>query len=73
MLVETASQCEGVFGGRMTGGGFGGSTVNLVRRDRVENFTKKITDEYRRQTNIEPAIYISNPADGVKEITIGNY
>ena len=73
LLVEIASQCEGVFGGRMTGGGFGGSTVNLVRRNSVGNFTKKISDEYRRQTNIEPAVYISNPADGVKELINGNY
>jgi len=73
LLVEIASQCQGVFGGRMTGGGFGGSTVNLLRRNSIGNFTKKITDEYRRQTNIEPAVYVSNPADGVKELVNGNY
>ena len=73
VLVEIASHCEGVLGGRMTGGGFGGSTVNLVRRESVENFTEKIRDEYRRQTNIEPAIYISGPADGARELVNGNY
>ena len=72
LLVEIASQCEGVLGGRMTGGGFGGSTVNLVRRQNVKNFTKRISDEYCRQTNVEPEIYISNPADGAKELVSGN-
>jgi galactokinase len=73
VLVEIASHCEGVLGGRMTGGGFGGSTVNLVRRESVKNFTEKIRDEYRRQTNIEPAIYVSGPADGARELVDGNY
>ncbi|CAN5705258.1 galactokinase [soil metagenome] len=73
LLVEIASQCEDVLGGRMTGGGFGGSTVNLVRRQSVENFTERISGEYRRQTNIEPAVYVSSPADGAKELVNGNF
>jgi galactokinase len=73
LLVKIASRSEGVLGGRMTGGGFGGSTVNLVRRPRVENFTERISDEYRQQTNIEPAVYVSSPADGAKELVNGNY
>lgn len=68
LLVEIASRCEGVLGGRMTGGGFGGSTVNLVRKENVGNFTKKISDEYRRQTDIEAAVYVSSPADGASEL-----
>jgi len=72
LLVEIASQCEGVLGGRMTGGGFGGSTVNLVQRGSVENFTKRISDEYRRLTNNETAVYVSNAADGAKELIDGN-
>ena len=72
LLVEIASQCEGVLGGRMTGGGFGGSTVNLVQRGSVENFTKRISDEYRRRTNNETAVYVSKAADGAKELIDGN-
>ena len=72
LLVEIASQCEGVLGGRMTGGGFGGSTVNLVQRGSVENFTKRISDQYRRRTNNETAVYVSNAADGAKELIDGN-
>ena len=73
LLVEISARCEGVLGGRMTGGGFGGSTVNLVRRQNVASFTERILDEYRGQTNIEPAVYVSNPADGAKELVNGNY
>jgi len=73
LLVEIASGCEGVLGARMTGGGFGGSTVNLVRKESVGMFTKRISDEYRRLTNIESAIYISSPADGAQELVDENY
>ena len=68
LLVEIAADCEGVFGARMTGGGFGGSTVNLVRREFLDEFTEKVSSEYRSKTQIETDIYVSNPADGAKEI-----
>lgn len=73
LLVKIASQCEGVLGGRMTGGGFGGSTVNLVLKSDTEAFLTKITKEYRQQTNIEPAVYVSNAAGGANELINGNY
>jgi len=68
LMVELAEKCEGVFGARMTGGGFGGCTVNLVHRDDVEAFTNFISNEYRARTAIQPDIYAVNPDDGVKEI-----
>ncbi len=70
VLVEIASGLAGVLGGRMTGGGFGGSTVNLVRKENVESFAATIKTEYRRQTNIEPAVYVSAAADGARELLI---
>lgn len=73
LLVDIASHCNGVLGGRMTGGGFGGSTVNLVRRKNVEDFIARISNEYRRHTKIEPSVYVSNPADGATELVDGNY
>ncbi len=73
LLVEIASGCEGVLGGRMTGGGFGGSTVNLVRKDLVEDFTEIISDRYVKETNVELSIYISDAADGAKELIDGNH
>lgn len=70
IMVEIASDCEGVLGARMTGGGFGGSTVNLVRREFLDEFKEKISVEYFRQTQIKPDIYVSGPADGASEILL---
>jgi galactokinase len=67
-MVEIAAACEGVFGARMTGGGFGGSTVNLVRRGDLKKFSEKITIEYERRFKLKPTIYISGAADGASEI-----
>ncbi|HSK72627.1 MAG TPA: galactokinase [Pyrinomonadaceae bacterium] len=69
LLVEIASKCEGVLGARMTGGGFGGSTVNLIERDGLDEAIEKISSEYYQQTNIEPTILISEASGGASEIT----
>ncbi len=68
-LVEIAGECPFVLGARMTGGGFGGSTVNLVPRARLAEFTEKISTEYKRRTNLEADVYVSGAADGASEIT----
>ncbi|MFN6964167.1 MAG: galactokinase [Pyrinomonadaceae bacterium] len=68
LLVEIASHLDGVLGARMTGGGFGGSTVNLVKREAVATFTAVIGREYRQQTKIEPTILVSAAAAGASEI-----
>ena len=68
ILVEIAGKSEGVLGARMTGGGFGGSTVNLVKRENLTVFTETITLEYEKLTGKEPTVYISGAADGAGEI-----
>jgi len=68
LMVELAASREGVSGARMTGGGFGGCTVNLVRSDTLESFSRFITDEYHARTGIEPSIYAVETDDGVKEM-----
>jgi galactokinase len=68
-LVEIATSIEGVRGARMTGGGFGGCTVNLVERHALEKFQEKVTSEYNKVTGLIPNIYISEPCDGAREIT----
>ncbi|HXG82818.1 MAG TPA: galactokinase [Pyrinomonadaceae bacterium] len=68
LLVEIAGECAGVSGARMTGGGFGGSTVNLVRREDLAAFTEKISAEYYNRTGIKTDVYVSRPADGAREI-----
>lgn len=69
LLVEIASRTTGVFGARMTGGGFGGSTVNLVERESLSDFKGKISAEYARETGFEPGILVSTAAEGAGEIT----
>ncbi|HLL15437.1 MAG TPA: galactokinase [Pyrinomonadaceae bacterium] len=69
VLVEIATSLAGAtLGARMTGGGFGGCTVNLVRRDALENFRETITREYNRATGLTPNIYVSEAGEGAKEI-----
>ncbi len=54
----------GVYGCRMTGGGFGGCTVALVKTDAVAALTEKIAADYKRKTGIEAALFVSRPAAG---------
>jgi galactokinase len=68
VMVEIASSIEGVYGARMTGGGFGGSTVNLVRREALKEFQEQVLDGYNKRTRRTPAIYISEPGAGAREI-----
>src|SRR6185369_15256722 len=68
LMVELAGQVEGTVGARMTGGGFGGCTVNLVRDDAVDTFRAHVASEYQRQTTKRPEIYITRAGDGAGEI-----
>lgn len=68
LLVEIASGFAGTVGARMTGGGFGGCTVNLVRRESLAEFQRIIVRKYAKAVSYEPAIYLSEPADGAQEI-----
>ena len=64
LLVDLASSSPGVYGARMTGGGFGGCTVNLVRADAADSFKEHISRAYREVTGIIPEIYVCEPAQG---------
>jgi galactokinase len=64
IMVESAEGLPGYYGGRMTGGGFGGCTVNLVAANKAEAFREKIAERYRQKTGISPEIYICSPASG---------
>lgn len=68
-LVETAAACEGVTGARMTGGGFGGCTVNLVRDDAVDGFRVAVARAYKDRFGITPEIYACQTADGAREMS----
>lgn len=67
LMVEIASKVEGVYGARMTGGGFGGSTVNLVASASVPAFLAKIRADYREHTGITPECIICQSGGGVRE------
>ncbi len=68
LMVELAAKVEGVYGARMTGGGFGGCTVNLVRADCVEAFKAAVGRGYEKKTNCVPEIYVCSAGDGVRQI-----
>jgi galactokinase len=63
-LVQSAKGIEGVYGARMTGGGFGGCTVNLVRPDAVERFSAQICTRYEERYGIHPSIIHCVPSSG---------
>ena len=67
MMVEIASRHGGVFGARMTGGGFGGCTINIVRKEALESFTHTVTRDYRAATDLDPDVYVVNAGDGARE------
>lgn len=67
-LVDTALTIEGVYGSRMTGGGFGGCTVSLVDHGAVEDFRQRLSDAYQRKFGITPAIYRCAPSAGARRI-----
>ncbi|HEY7180291.1 MAG TPA: galactokinase [Blastocatellia bacterium] len=66
LLLAVASRCDGVFGARMTGGGFGGCTVNLVASDSVHEFITKIGLEYEKETGLRPNSYVCRASAGVR-------
>jgi galactokinase len=64
VMVETAESLPGFIGGRMTGGGFGGCSVNLVEPGAAESFSPAIASRYREKTGITPEVYICSAANG---------
>ena len=64
-MVDLANQVEGVYGARMTGGGFGGCTVNIVAADSVQRFKQAVADGYEQATGIAPDIFVCSTSNGV--------
>ena len=64
IMVELARKLPGVYGARMTGGGFGGCTINLVERSEARAFSAQIIDAYQHATQIRPEVYITHAAPG---------
>lgn len=63
-LVDTARSLEGCHGARLTGGGFGGCTVNLVETAHAEAFSDTLRAKYRERYSIDPEVYVCTASDG---------
>ncbi|MFZ4451164.1 galactokinase [Salibacterium aidingense] len=68
-LVEAAWKQEGLIGARMTGAGFGGCAIAIVKSDKVDAFRKKVAAHYKNIVGYEPSIYEAKAGDGAKRLT----
>jgi galactokinase len=69
IMVDAAQDLPGFCGGRMTGGGFGGCTINLVKEEHAEDFSIQITERYRRATGIGAQVYLCTAEAGAERIS----
>lgn len=63
-MVESAQGLPGFIGGRMTGGGFGGCTINLVEHSNSQAFAKEVAARYKAKTGISPDVFVCSAANG---------
>lgn len=68
VLVDEAWKVEGTIGARMTGGGFGGCTVNIVKDDAIDRFVAEVGKNYTEKTGLKASFYIVSIGDGAHEI-----
>ena len=68
LMVELAFMSDGIYGSRMTGGGFGGCTINLVDAEYVDEVTSFIARQYEHITKLKPEIYICEASNGAEEL-----
>jgi galactokinase len=67
VLVDTALSVEGVYGSRMTGGGFGGCTVTMLTPSAIPRFQGAIAHTYERKFHVAPVFYECRPSAGAGE------
>jgi galactokinase len=69
-LVQEAKHFPEIIGSRLMGGGFGGCTINIIQKDHVNSVTEKIMENYKKQFNIDPEMYVVALSDGTHEINL---
>ncbi len=67
-MVEEARKIAGVVGSRMTGGGFGGCTVQVVKDEAIETFKAQVAENYQKRTGLKADIYVAEISDGSKKL-----
>lgn len=67
-LVEESLKCEGVIGARMTGAGFGGCIVSLVKNDKIDSYIENVKREYKNKVGLEAEFYIATPGEGARKL-----
>jgi len=72
LMVELARRLEVVVGARMTGAGFGGCTVNLVRQEAIDSFREQVIETYRSRTSLPAEMYVCEAVDGLRIIAGAN-
>ena len=66
VMVRIAQSLEGCYGARLTGAGFGGCTVNLVTREKADEFAQSLARGYQSETRLQPEIYITRASKGAE-------
>jgi galactokinase len=68
LIVQFARQATGCFGARMTGAGFGGCAIALVKEKYADDFTAQVAEQYQVATGLKPELYVTQAMDGVSLI-----
>ena len=69
LMVRIANKADGLYGARMTGGGFGGCTVNLVESKSVDSFKQIVACGYAKAIGRDPEIYVCSAAQGAERVS----
>ena len=68
LMVELAQAIPGIIGARLTGGGFGGCTINLVEQDQAQAFALELAKRYAAKTSITPEVHVCHASEGAHRI-----
>jgi galactokinase len=69
-IVEFCKTFDGCIGARMTGAGFGGCAIALIKKNRIDDFEVKLKEHYKKEIGYFPDVFVSGAEDGVKEIKL---